>query len=58
MASPSPLLALFVVVLLAGSASSTVDGADAQRYIVVATSSLKPSEVCSGHKGKKSAQSN
>jgi len=43
-------LALFVVVLLAGSASSTVDGADAQRYIVVATSSLKPSEVCSGHK--------
>ncbi|PAN24531.1 hypothetical protein PAHAL_4G231300 [Panicum hallii] len=45
----SPLLPLLVV-LLGGCCCSIVHGADAQRYLVVAPSSLKPSEICSGPK--------
>jgi hypothetical protein len=46
------LLALPVLVL--SIAFSIVHGTadDAQRYMVVASSSLEPSEVCSGQKGK------
>ena len=52
-AMASPLLPLLVL-LLGGCCCSTIHGADAQRYLVVAPSSLKPSETCSGPKGKMS----
>ncbi|KAG2605822.1 aspartyl protease family protein At5g10770-like isoform X1 [Panicum virgatum] len=45
----SPLLPLLVL-LLGGCCCSIAHGADAQRYLVVAPSSLKPSETCSGPK--------
>ena len=52
-AMASPLLPLLVL-LLGGCCCSIVYAADAHRYLVVAPSSLKPSETCSGPKGKMS----
>ena len=52
-AMASPLLPLLVL-LLGGCCCSIAHGADAQRYLYVEPISLKPSETCSGPKGKMS----